>query len=300
MPSFGNSHGPSYYHRGASCTSAGIAWGHLSEFEQFSLLTHGFRGEHRFMGLLNIAYCDESEDKRRDPRKVYTVSGYLGKSLEWFELGRRWESALKAEGLTTTGFHMSKCEAGKEPPYMIDRDIRDRLQRQFIDIINDTRLLGYAHAIELRYYNEIIKDIERQRPNHYKPYYLAFQATVERMSMVLEDAGLPRDECIAFVFDHHQEYQDKAKELYDSVKRSETLTYLHRLGSLTFDSRLCQVQLQAADIWAYESMRYIRDVKIKGEPMRWQFERLCRNDGRVHHELGVFERDQIHELYKSG
>jgi hypothetical protein len=225
---------------------------------------------------------------------------YLGKSLDWFELGRRWEAALKEEGLTTTGFHMSKCESGSEAPYIVHRDIRDRMQRRFIDIINDTPLLGYAHAIELRYYNEIIKDIERQRKEHYKPYYLAFQATVERMSMVLEDAGLPRDECIAFVFDQHQEYQDKAKELYDSVKCSQTLTYLHRLGSLTFDSRLCQLPLQAADIWAYESMRYIRDVKIKRKPIRWQFERLCRNDGRVHHEIGVFEQAQIHELYKSG
>ena len=248
-----------------------IVWEHLSEFEQFSLLIHGFKGEHRFMGLMKIAYWMRAQMSGHRGLRFYAVSGYLGTAPDWYELGRRWQSALKAEGLATEGFHMSKCEA-KGPPYnMMDRHVRDCLQRRFIDIIKDTPLLGYASAIELEYYDEIIDDIKSIRKGFYKPYYLAFQATVERMSMVLEDAGLPRDECIAFVFDQHQEYQDKAKELYDSVKCSETLTYLHRLGSLTFDSRLSQLQLQAADIWAYESMRYIRDVKIKGGSARWQF-----------------------------
>lgn len=54
-----------------------IAWDHLSEFEQFSLLIHGFSGEHRFMGLMKIAYCDESADQRPPGPKVYAVSGYL-------------------------------------------------------------------------------------------------------------------------------------------------------------------------------------------------------------------------------
>ena len=282
-------------------SGAPISPEHLSEFEKFSLLIHGFRGEHRFMGLMNIAYCDESADLRPPGPKVYAVSGYLGTALEWYELGRRWQSTLKAEGLTETGFHMSKCEAGKEPPYMMDRHLRDCLQRRFIDVIHQTPLLGYASVIELEYYDEIIDDIKRSRKGFYKPYYLAFQATVEVMSMVLEDLGVPRDECIAFVFDQHQEHQSKAKKLYDSLKCSKTLTYLHRLGSLTFDSRLCQLPLQAADIWAYESMRYIRDVRIKKGTARWQFDYLCSANGQGQGEYNIYvvEREGIHTLYKS-
>lgn len=282
----------------ASGVPMSSAWDHLSEFEQFSLLIHGFSGEHRFMGLMNIAYCDESADPR--PPKVYAVSGYLGTAIEWYELGKRWQSALKAEGLTTTGFHMSKCEYGRAPPYnTMDRHIRDCLQRRFMDVIHQTPLLGYASVIDQEYYDEIVDDIKRVRKGFYKPYYLAFQATVELMSTVLEDLGLPRDECIAFVFDQHQEHQNKAKNIYDSVKRSETLTYPHRLGSLTFDSRFTHLQLQAADVWAYESMRYIRDVRIKGGTARWQFDYLCSADFGEY-KIYVVERDGIHKLYKSG
>lgn len=223
-----------------------------------------------------------AQDERRVP------------SPDWFELGRRWQSALKAEGLTTTGFHMSKCEYGGDPPYTMDRDARDRLQRRFIDIIIDTPLNGFSSAIEQAYYDEIIHDIERNRKGFHKPYYLAFQATVELMSMVLENARFPRDECIAFVFDQHQEHQGKAKEIYDSMKLSRTLSFRHRLGSLTFDSNLCRPQIQAADIWAYESMRYIRDVTIKGEQPRWQFDRLT--GGKAYHNIKVLDRQHIEEL----
>jgi hypothetical protein len=268
-----------------------IAWDHLSDFEQFSLLIHGFKGEHRFMGLMKIAYCDESGDHRSP--KIFAVSGYLGVAADWFELGRRWKSALMAQGLTTTGFHMSKCENRSEAPYdTMDRDRTDFLQRLFIDIIREAPLWGFASAIEQEHFDNII----RKRQNNYRPYYLPFRHVIEGMSMVLEDAGFPTDEPIAFVFDQHQEYQNYAKDLYDSMKRSKTLSYIHRLGSLTFDSRLCRPQLQVADIWAYESMRYIREVKIKGGSTRWQFDRLCRAEIQAHHNIYLFGREEIHEL----
>ena len=248
------------------------------------------------MALMNIAYCDESEAPRI-PR-VYMVSGYLGSSLAWYDLRCRWQSALKEEGLLTTGFHMYECESGDSPPYdAMDLDVRRHLQRRFIDIIRDTQLWGFACAIELQYYNKIIDKIKLSRRNHYDPYYLAFQYIVEEMSLALNDGGIPKGEVISFIFDQNQKHQDKAKDLYDSIKRSETLTYIHRLGSLTFDSRLCQLPLQAADIWAYESMKHIREVKIIGRPVRWQYNHLIRTGGRVHHhDIKVFERQTIEQL----
>jgi hypothetical protein len=84
---------------------------------------------------------------------------------------------------------------------------------------------------------------------------LAFQHTVEAMRLRLDKERAPRNEPIAFVFDQQKELQGRAKQLYDSLKYSKSgkISYRHRLGSLSFDSRFCQVQLQAADVWAYEA-----------------------------------------------
>ena len=265
-------------------------WDELSEFEQFAMLVHSDDSEHRFMALMNVAYCDESADSR--PPRVFSVSGYLGRAPDWFDLGRRWGIALREEGLEKTGFHMAHCEAGLAAPYHVSREERDRLQRRFIGIINDTPLWGYAVAIELDAYQEIVG-----RTDYKKPYYIAFQYAVERMALVLEENHFRRGECIAFVFDQQQEHEGKAKSLYESLQSSD-LKYVHRLGSLTFDSRFARLQLQAADVLAYESMRHFREGRLQGKGPRWQYRLLRSVRGRAKPEIRFFGRSQIETLAK--
>ena len=221
------------------------------------------------MGLMNVAYCDESVDART-PR-VFSVSGYLGRAPDWFDLERRWRIALREEALDATGFHMAPCEAGRKAPYLVSREERDRLQRRFIGIITDTKLWGYAIAIEEEAYRRVVTG--PKAGDYTKPYYLAFQAVIERMSLVLEQAQFPKSERVAFVFDQQQEYQGKAMALYEMLQQS-TVNYGHRLGSLTFDNRFASLQLQAADVLAYESMRHFRGGRLQAKPTRWQFELL--------------------------
>lgn len=274
-----------------------IAWDCLPEFEQFALFVHHFAGEHRFMALMNLAYCDESEDVREPP--VFSVSGYLARAHDWYELGRLWRIALCEEGLENYGFHMSKCEAGAEAPYQVDRSRRDHLQRRFIDIINATPLWGYAVAIEIEPYKEIAEQVRAKRGDYWKPYYLAFQHAVMRMAEVLDRGGFPKGECIAFVFDQQKEYEGRAKTLYESLKRSGDLRSVNRLGSLTFDDRFTTQQLQAADILAYESMRHFRQLKLKGQQqVRWQFDLLRSVRTAAQLEIRYFGRDQINKLAK--
>jgi hypothetical protein len=94
----------------------------------------------------------------------------------------------------------------------------------------------------------------------------------------MEEGGFPPNEPIAFVFDEQKEFKGRAQRLYNSLRYSQGngITYRHRLGSLTFDSRFCQLQLQAADVWAYESRKYVTDVLInkRRDGQRWQYELL--------------------------
>jgi hypothetical protein len=89
--------------------------------------------------------------------------------------------------------------------------------------------------------------------------------------------GVPGSEPISFEFDQQKEYEGIAKTLYDLMQQDTALPFRHRLGSLQFASRLQHVQLQAADVIAYESMRYVREVEIRGGPPRWQADLLFNN-----------------------
>jgi hypothetical protein len=83
-------------------------------------------------------------------------------------------------------------------------------------------------------------------------------------------------------FDQHKELGGRAKILYDSLRyhAGSNIVYSHRLGGIFFDSRFAQVQLQAADVWAYESRKWVSDVKIDKRPDdRWQF-KLLMESGR--------------------
>lgn len=273
-----------------------INWESLTAFEQLALLVHPQTSEHRFMSLMNSAFCDESEN-HSEPA-VYTVSGYMGRGPDWFELGRKWRTALAKKKLTEFGFHMAQCEAGLEPPYDgMSREYRNHLQQTFIEIINESHIWGYASAIELTRYNQIIDAIKKGRePGFHKAYYLAFQHQLEWCALELDRSGYPETECVAFVFDEQQEYQGNAKILYDSIKLGSNHKWARRLGSLTFDSDFAREELQAADVWAYESMRYIREVKVQGKEPRWQYKLL---QGGLHPpNVKVFGAPEIDILAK--
>lgn len=247
-----------------------------SDFEQLvRVVFHPFDSEQHFMGLINAAYCDESETLQSHP--VYVVSGYLANGVDWFEFERKWCCALRDEGLEAVGFHMAWCEHGSRAPYdAMPIDRRAELQRKFIDIIGGSNLWAYATAIDLTAYRAVTEQIKKKRPALWKPYYLAFQHTVEMMCKVLDDGGFAKSECISFMFDEHQEYGKRAKALYQRMRTPEN-AFAHRLGSITFGDDTRYLPLQAADLWAYESRGFFRDHHVRAVPPRWQFLRLREN-----------------------
>jgi len=232
--------------------------------------------------MMVVSYNDESVDNRS-----YAVSGLLGMQPEWVELGRLWENKLHEHKLKE--FHAAKCELRKPPFDTYERETRDMFQEEFYGLLAKSRLWGFCTAVWQGAYDERWTDFEKWRfspeGDFTDPYFLAFQHNIEVMCLRLDKEKAPRDEPIAFVFDQQEEYEGRATQLYESMKHSEggyLAAYRHRLGSLSFYSRFRQLQLQAADAWAYESRKWVSDVKIDKHPdgQRWQFE-IFRKTGRI-------------------
>ena len=96
--------------------------------------------------------------------------------------------------------------------------------------------------------------------------------------MIVSDYKV-KDEPIAFVFDQQKQYEGRAKDLYGRLSMPGNWPLAHRLGSITFESRLTAAELQAADAWAYESRKYVTEHVINGDLERWQW-LLFKNAGR--------------------
>jgi hypothetical protein len=264
----------------------------LTSIEELSLLAHSPKDEGVF-AMMVAAYSDESGDDR-----TFAVSGLLGLLPDWVELGRLWEQKLNEYRLPE--FHAANCENRRKPFEGYERFMRDRFQSEFYGLIAKARLWGFCTAVFQSAYAERMTEFDKLRSgaegDFTHPYFLAFQHNVEAMCLRLDKEGAPRNEPITFVFDQQKEYEGRAKTLYDSMRNSKggQINYRHRLGSISFDSRFCQLQLQAADVWAYESRKWISDVKIDRRPDggRWQFELL--NTGR--NRISAFEAESLDRL----
>jgi hypothetical protein len=250
--------------------------------------------------MMLAAYSDESEDSR-----CFAVSGLLGTLPNWVELGRLWESKLKEFDLSE--FHASKCEERLRPFERYEREVRDMFQREFYALIGRVEVWGFCTAVWRSAYKLRWKEFESARSgtagNFTHPYFLAFQHSIEAMCLAVERGGFKRSEPIAFVFDQQKELEGRAKVLYDSIKYhpGSNIVYSHRLGSISFESRFAHVQLQAADVWAYESRKHVSNVLIdhRQDAERWQYRLLCESGRNVIYGFPDESLDQLISIMHS-
>jgi hypothetical protein len=227
------------------------------------------------LGFMICSYSDESADQNPG---VYSVCSLMGKLMNFVELERRWRAALDDEGIPE--FHAAKLE-NHLPPYddtSFDFDRRSHLQRRFIDIITGQEIWGYNSFVEIA---ALAKYKDRMRPffdeSGLKPYTFGFRMAVEVLAIEVDDYR--RRDPIAFVFDQQKEHEGHAREIYDYLSTDGQWPLSYRLGSISFQSRLVYVALQAADVWAYESRKNVADSIYLKQPDRWQVQ-LFKDAGR--------------------
>jgi hypothetical protein len=211
--------------------------------------------------MMICSYADESADSR-----VYSVSALLGRLSTFVELGRQWRLALIDEDIGE--IHAARLENRRSPYDRLERDQRDRLQRRFIGLITRLPIWGFHSFVELTAHKKYAVALRKQLDGYDDPHLFAFRMAVEVMAIEIDDYRV-KNEPIAFVFDQHQQHESKARELYDKLSLGDW-PLAHRLGSITFGSRATYVELQAADLWAYEARKNISDSVLQPHSERWQ------------------------------
>ena len=223
------------------------------------------------------AYIDESGI--HDGSDVTAVATIISRPLLWQKWTREWNAAKAPIKI----FHAVDCAnlkrefLGWEPPE------RDRYVANLLPVIGRFQFAGHVTGIDNR-------DVEKLRPEFPKigkhirlPYITCLQIALHRTLDYLNDQG--STDRVAFVHEDN-DYKGEALQCFDWMKALPA--YNAREMSFTFASKKSAPPLQAADCFAYEGHKRIKNID---GPERRAWRAL--NPGRDKVRLDHFEYNGI-------
>jgi hypothetical protein len=206
------------------------------------------------------------DDSGTDAQSEVAVAGaYVATVEQWAEFKRNWEEVNEREKFGI--FHMADFVARREQftlPEWKDEPKRKRTVKALISTIKIRVRFGVAAAVQKSAYDEIVPDDLRMRfgKNHYTFAIRQCMGVIDKWRQKYGHADR-----IRYVFDQ----LPKGGRIADINSLFETLASggehaMNHYGvypnGWSFEDKRNVVQLQAADMWAYENFRYMRDQHI--------------------------------------
>ena len=185
------------------------------------------------------AFGDESHDSTKE--RIFAVGGLLGDEGQWARLRAQWNARLG--GLI---FHAADCESGYGAFRGMPEEERHRLHRDLTNVLAESGLIGYGHAIDLAGCRAAVPSVLQAFPD--MVYYDCFLKTVLKLADFAAHF-IPRDKA-RFTFDRHRTTQYNAGLLYKWMAAHKP----EALESLDFTDRQ-EPGIQTADLWAREFMK---------------------------------------------
>jgi len=210
-------------------------------------------------------YCDDSGTHAQSD--IAVAGCYVSTVEQWQEFKRNWDDANRRENFGVS--HMADFVAKKEQfssPEWQDDAKRERTIKRLINIIKTRAYIGFAAVVVKSAFDEVIVNgslREKFGENHY--------AFAVRLCTALLDKWRQKHgykQPVRFVFDR----LSKGRGDINAIFQTLLLGGEHALSKYgvhedcwSFESKAHVVQLQAADIWAWENYRYMLDCFIPGK-----------------------------------
>jgi len=212
------------------------------------------------MGMFTL-YCDDSGTHKGSD--IAVAGCYIATVEQWEHFERNWQEINEREHFGV--FRMADFVARQKQfaaPEWKDEAKRDRTIRALISTIKTRAQTGFSAAVVKSAFDEVITAEIRERfgSNHYT---LAIRLCVGLIEKWRQKYGYR--EPIQYVFDRQSEGKGDINEMfriYVSGKEDALRRYGIYEDCWSFQDKAQVVQLQAADIWAYENFRYMRDCFI--------------------------------------
>ena len=236
---------------------------------------------------ISTCYLDESTDEG-SLEFCYTVAGWLGADDAFLELDFKWGDFLRKNGIAY--FKASECEGGleefakfRDDPEDMTRPLSGKekgdltaIKIQAIDaIVGQRDIFGLGTVLMLPDYARIKNEFAPRLL--LTPYFLCGQLTLVAAGFMMNAWNDPNPQLSALlrpIFDSHEIYSGRAKEVFDSFKEKNPRSSACMLPP-HYESDLEYRALQVADVLAYEARRLlVRSEYAKNFTQNRAWERL--------------------------
>jgi hypothetical protein len=167
---------------------------------------------------------------------------------------------------------------------------RERLLAKLFPIIRKRAWLGVASAVSMDDYNRLIPPGGLR--NHVgSAYTLCVQGALWCAGKWAQRTG--RLDEISYVLDSGHRNGEEAREAHEKTRSNERTVTEYRVGQLAFDTDDRAVALQAADLVAYETWKYLTNKSEQPDrEVRYPFEQLL----KLPYENRLFDRQPLEEM----
>jgi len=216
-------------------------------------------------------YFDDSFS--HDGAPVFTVAGYLAKKEVWLEWEPEWRAIIQDAGLTK--FHMTDFEGRwGEFDGWTDAE-RVAVLRKLIDTFDSGFIWGVGMTTIRADFDEVVLPVllPGRQQAYRDPYLWSMQGCMETIVRLVEPQ-LDRAEGVELVFDRRAKIAGKATKFYNTIV--EGRGWGHIFKGISFGTTLDYIELQAADILAYEAAKHTLNTVVTSPPIpeRKSFTRL--------------------------
>jgi len=217
------------------------------------------------MAVLTLKF-DESYKTRS-----MVLGGWIGNDTRWKRREKLWQKAIAfengtlPEGRKISRYHAAEMNAnnGEYKGWENEQVRKLRFTKKLLNISGKSKMIPVAVGIDLIAFNEIFP--HRDLPGVGNAYLLCMKALMQQLGTALAE-NQPDDQ-LAIVHDHG-DWDVQALSGYNQMVDTAAWEHRHRFVSITPLNWRDDIGLQSADLFAYESMRYLDDHNWEGEDMR--------------------------------
>jgi hypothetical protein len=196
------------------------------------------------VALLYAVHGDESVDEAAE--RAFAVAGIFGTQAEYDDLSIKWFERTKG-----IDFHAAECESDMGDFSGNSHAENLMIYHDLTRLLCSTKLLGVAMVVDLKAHQKHFPAAVEG-----DPYYTCF-AHVLLSCAQLGCLSVPQGE-VKFTFDRNLDKQHNATVLYEYMARMPEWRYHPYLaGEVGFASRKGNAGIQAADLFARESMKVL-------------------------------------------
>jgi hypothetical protein len=224
------------------------------------------------------------------PHRVFYIAGYVGFSKDWTLFDRKWRDLLRRNDLPY--FHMTDYVARQGRYREWSEAKRLAVMRRIVALASETTRMGIGATLLPDHYERLSQNDRELLPDSYG---LCVTACIAKTARTLQRARIA--EHVDYVFESGDAGQGTTKLLLEQLFAKSTRREQYAFHSLRFEPKAKFPGLQLADIFAFETGRYVPfALGWDASPERKCFQEL--RNGNKHYAM-IFDFEELTKLASS-